>query len=235
MSQAVSSHVRLVLGGLALLAACGSAIAERPMNVDDAGTLDHGGAKVEFGWSKDDQTKGFEAAVGYGPIENVEVELAGGWAKDDDASPEQTFKGLGFAIKWVPLQQEIGLSAGLKFEYGREKATDDAGLDETATGKAIIALVQWGLPSGQLLHLNLSREWVEIDDDTDADNGWGLGTAYPLTDRVFLVAEAFGSQHGAPDKAIGVRYEIQDGLKLSGEIGRGDDRSFANLGLAWEF
>ncbi|MCB1889943.1 MAG: hypothetical protein KDH20_20220 [Rhodocyclaceae bacterium] len=213
----------------------GLALAERPMNVDDAGTLDLGGAKVEFGWSKDDRTKGLEAAVGYGPIENVEVELAGGWARDDDADPEQTFKAVGFAVKWVPLQQETGLSAGLKFEYGREKATDDAGLDETATGKAVIALVQWTLGSGQLLHLNLSREWVEVDDDTEAENGWGLGTAYPLSDQLFLVAEAFGSQHGAPDKAVGVRYEIQEGLKLSGEIGRGNDRSFANLGIAWEF
>ncbi|MCB1954853.1 MAG: hypothetical protein KDG55_04215 [Rhodocyclaceae bacterium] len=205
------------------------------MNVDDAGTLDLGGAKVEFGWSKDDHTKGLEAAVGYGPIENVEIELSGGWAKDDDASPEQTFKGLGFAVKWVPLQQETGLSAGLKFEYGREKASDDADLDETATGKGVIGLVQWGLASGQRLHLNLSREWVRVDGDTEAENGWGVGTAYPLSDSLYLIGEVFGSQHSAPDRAIGVRYEIQEGLKVSGELGRGNDRSFANLGIAWEF
>lgn len=220
---------------LALALLPGLALAERPMNVDDAGTLDRGGAKVEFGWSKDDQVKGFEGAVGYGPIDNVEVELSLARMKDSDASPEQTFKGVGAAVKWVPLQQETGLSAGLKFEWGREKATDDAGLDESADGKALIVLVGWGLASGQTLHLNLSREWVKVEGETEAGNGWGVGTAYPLTEQLALTAEFFGAQHSAPDRAIGLRYEIQDGLKLSGAIGRGNDRSFANLGIAWEF
>jgi len=205
------------------------------MTVDDAGTLDLGGAKVEFGWSKDDSVRGLEAAVGYGPIANVEVELGVARAEDNDASPAQTFKGVGAAVKWVPLQQETGLSAGLKFEWGREKATDDADLDETAEGKAVLVLLGWGLDSGQTLHLNLSREWVEVDDETEAENGWGVGTAYPLSDMLTVTAEVFGSQHGAPDRALGLRFEIQEGLKLSGAIGRGNDRSFANLGIAWEF
>ena len=38
-----------------------------------------------------------------------------------------------------------------------------------------------------------------------------------------------------PDKAIGLRYEVFDGFKLSAAVGRGNDRSFGNLGVAWEF
>lgn len=49
--------------------------AERPMNVDDASTLAKGGAKLEFGWSKDDSVRGFDAAAGYAPIDNLELEI----------------------------------------------------------------------------------------------------------------------------------------------------------------
>ena len=38
--------------------------------------------------SRDDHVKGVEAAVGYGPIDNVEVELSFGRAKYDDVSPD---------------------------------------------------------------------------------------------------------------------------------------------------
>ena len=220
---------------LATVIASGPAMAERPMAVDDAGTLPRGGAKVEAGWSRDDHVKGLDAAVGYGPIDNVEVELSFGRAKDIDASPDQTFEGIGAAAKWVPLQQETGPSAGLKFEWAREEASDDATLDETAEAAAVIALFGWGLESGQTLHLNLSREWEEIDDDTAAENGWGIGTAYPLTDALAITAEIFGAFHHAPDKALGLRFEVIEGLKVSGAAGRGSGRSFANVGVGWEF
>lgn len=81
------------------LAFSGVAYAERPMNVDDAGTLDKGGAKVEFGWSRDDHARGFEGAVGYGPIENVEVELNYGGSRDSEPNPSERARALGMAIK----------------------------------------------------------------------------------------------------------------------------------------
>ncbi len=60
---------------VSLFAFCSApAFAERPMAVDDAGTLERGGAKLEFGWSRDDAVRGYEGAAGFGPIDNVEVE-----------------------------------------------------------------------------------------------------------------------------------------------------------------
>jgi len=38
-----------------------------------------------------------------------------------------------------------------------------------------------------------------------------------------------------PHFAIGLRHEIIDGLKAYGAVGRGNDRSFGNIGFAWEF
>ena len=202
--------------------------AERPMAVDDAGTLERGGAKVEFGWSRDDSLKGFEGAVGYGPIDNVEVELSFGRAKDRDESPDVTVRGVGAAVKWVPLQQEAGLSAGLKYEYGRERVTGEG----TARANALAGLATWAFEAGPRVHLNLGREWVRGDGHTDF---WGIGADFPLTGQLQFTIETFGQEHAGPDRQVGLRYEIFEGFKVSGAVGRGNDRNIANVGVAWEF
>jgi hypothetical protein len=38
-----------------------------------------------------------------------------------------------------------------------------------------------------------------------------------------------------PDKAIGLRYELFEGFKVSAAVGRGNDRGFGQAGFAWEF
>lgn len=211
------------------------AMAERPMAVDDAGTLDRGGAKLDFGWSKDDRVRGWDAAAGYGPIDNVELELAFEIARDHDTSPRTELSGVGFAAKWVPLQQETGLSAGLKAEIGRARADDQLGNKETARTSALTGLASWTFEAGQIIHLNLGHEWERIDGDTEGLNVWGLGFDQPLSERVQLTLEVFGTEHGRPDKAVGLRWEIADGLKVSVAAGYGSSRSFANTGVAWEF
>ena len=203
-------------------------LAERPMAVDDAGTLERGGAKVEFGWSRDDSLKGFEGAVGYGPIDNVEVELSFGRAKDRDESPDVTVRGVGAAVKWVPLQQDAGLSAGLKYEYGRERVTGEG----TARANALAGLATWAFEAGPRVHLNLGREWVRGDGHTDF---WGIGADFPLTGQLQFTIETFGEEHAGPDRQVGLRYEIFEGFKVSGAVGRGNDRNIANVGVAWEF
>jgi hypothetical protein len=212
-----------------LLATVGTpAFAERPMAVDDAGTLERGGAKVEFGWSKDDSLRGFEAAAGYGPIDNVEVELAYGRARDHDPSPDVKVYAVGAALKWVPLQADSGLSAGLKYEYGRERVSGEG----TARADALAGLVTWAFEAGPRMHVNLGREWVRGEDDVDF---WGIGADFPLAARLALTVETFGEEHAGPDRQLGLRYEIADGFKVSAAAGRGNHRSIANLGLAWEF
>lgn len=143
-----------VAAGLLAAFAAQPVMAERPMAVDDAGTLDRGGAKLDFGWSRDDQVRGLNAAAGYGPVDNLELELAFEMARDHDTSPRTEFTGAGFAAKWVPLQQEAGLSAGLKVELGRARADNQIGNKETPYTRALIGLASWAFESGQLIHLN---------------------------------------------------------------------------------
>jgi len=227
--------IALALGAVACLAVALPARAERPMVVDDAGTLDKGGAKLEFGWSRDDETRGFDAAVGYGPIENLEVELALAQARDREPDPSVRLRAVGAALKWVPLQVETGLSAGVKLEYARERADLRGAADETARAGAVTGLATWSFASGQRVHLNLGREWLRVEGDTDEADIWGVGFEHPLTAALTVAVEVFGVEDAAPDRQIGMRYEIADGVKLSGAAGRGNDRSFANVGVAWEF
>lgn len=209
--------------------------AERPMNVDDAGTLDKGGAKLEFGWSKDDQVRGFDGAAGYGLIENLEVEIGLAQARDPDAEPTVRARGVGLAAKWVPLQAERGLSAGVKLEYGKAWAKASGFPEESAKAYAATGLATWTYGSGAAVHVNLGREWVDVDGDVDGGNAWGVGLAYPVTGTLEVAAEMFGAEDSRPDRQVGLRYELSEGLKLSAAVGRGSDRSFGNVGIAWEF
>ena len=209
--------------------------AERPMAVDDAGTLDRGGAKLEVGWSKDDRVRGWDAAAGFAPIDNLELEIALERARDHDTSPHTRLSGVGFAAKWVPLQAETGLSAGLKLEFGRARADDRVGNKETARTRGLVGLGSWAFESGQIVHLNLGREWERVDGDSEGVNVWGLGFEQPLAETVQLTLEIFGAEHSRPDKQAGLRWEVADGLKLSVAAGRGNKRSFASAGIAWEF
>lgn len=211
------------------------ALAERPMAVDDAGTLDRGGAKLEFGWSKDHKERGWEGAAGYAPLDNLELELGFARAIDHDTDPNTRLRGLGFAAKWVPLQSETGLSAGLKFEYGRTRMNDRINPSETEHARALLGLASWRFASGQIIHVNLGREWVKVDGPDDSANTWGIGFEQPISENLQLTLETYGADHIRPDKQVGLRWEVADGLKLSIAAGRGNGRNFGNAGIAWEF
>ena len=66
-------------------------------------------------------------------------------------------------------------------------------------------------------------------------NFWGVGLDVPLGGQLDFVVETFGAEHAGPDRQVGLRYTIADGVKISGAVGRGNDRNIANVGVAWEF
>jgi hypothetical protein len=210
--------------------------AERPMAVDDAGTLDPGGAKLEAGWSRDHKERGLDAAAGYGPVQNVELEISLARAQDRDPDPSARLRAVGAALKWVPIQPETGLSAGLKLSYDQTRVDPrDGSARETERARALTGLLSWTFESGQRAHLNLGHEWIRVAGDDESGNTWGVGFEQPLTGALTLTAEVFGVEDGAPDRQVGLRYEISEGLALSAAVGRGSDRNIANAGIAWEF
>lgn len=214
-----------------IAAYAGMAQAERPMAVDDAGTLERGGAKVEFGWARDGDVRGLEGDVGYAPIDDLELEFDFGRMRNHEPAHAETIRVLGAVAKWVPLKADTGLSAGLKYQYINERVLGDASAD----GHALIGLMTWTFEAGPRVHVNLGREWVDADGDGEAANVWGVGLDVPLTERLNVTVEGFGAQHERPDRQVGLRYEIAEGLKISGAVGRGNGRNIANLGVSWEF
>jgi hypothetical protein len=222
-----------------LLALSTPVFAEGPMNTDDAGTLGVGGMKVEGVLSRDDKARGGELVFGFGPIENVEVGLSFARATDRDPNPSTKLHGTGIGIKWVPIQNdgdEGGWSLGMSFGYGHSRINERAAPDKfTEKEYAFAGLASYRIGNGQVLHMNLGSMRIKVQGASDSVGTWGVGYEFPLMENLQLTVESFGEEHAGPDQAIGLRYEIAEGLKLYGAVGRGNDRSFGNLGLAWEF
>ncbi|MBJ2165912.1 hypothetical protein IHV84_18475 [Acidovorax sp. IB03] len=84
------------------------AAAESPMHTDDAGTLAQGTMKLEAVAFRDDKTRGVDLVVGAGVLPGLEMEAVLGRAKDRQYEPATTYRGLGFGLKWVPLQSDTG-------------------------------------------------------------------------------------------------------------------------------
>ena len=102
------------------------AAAESPMHTDDAGTLAQGTMKLEAVAFRDDKTRGVDVVVGAGVLPGLEMEAVLGRAKDKQYEPATTYRGLGFGLKWVPLQSDTGWSAGGRLDWGHTRVRTDA-------------------------------------------------------------------------------------------------------------
>jgi hypothetical protein len=210
--------------------------AEPPMNVDDAGTLDQGGMKVEGAWRKDDKKRGAEFVFGFSPLENLEIGIGLARDRDHADNPATRFNAVGVGFKWVPIQNKTGWSFGATLDFGRTRVNDYVTPDRfTEQETAINGLATWRIEPGNAVHLNLGAKRVKAQGQSDTLGTWGAGYEHPLVEKLKLTAEIFGEEHSRPDKAVGLRYEIVEGLKVSGAVGRGNGRSFGQVGFAWEF
>ncbi|MDP2195966.1 MAG: hypothetical protein Q8J72_08280 [Rhodocyclaceae bacterium] len=224
---------------ITLIAAAGISFptyAEGPMATDDAGTLDIGGMKVEVVLGRDDKTRSAELGFGFGLIENVEIGL--GFARETDrtADPSAKLRGTGIGIKWVPIQNDTGWSLGMSFGYGKTRVDDRFNAEKfTEREYALTGLASYRLENNQVLHLNLGAVRVKAQGESDTVRTWNIGYEFPLVENLQLTVETYGAEHSRPDKAIGLRYEVFDGFKVSAAVGRGNDRGFGQVGLAWEF
>lgn len=204
--------------------------AEAPMNVDDAGTLGKGGMKVEAVWQKDDRVVGGVLLFGFSPLENLELEIGGARDNDTSANPSEKMHGFGVAAKWVPYQNETGWSLGGRLDYGQTLAEFGTEHVYEVTG-----LATYRMQNGHVLHLNAGVAHVREQGGHVTVKTWGMGYELPLILNVTLAAEIFGEEKTGPDRAVGLRYEIFDGLKASAAIGHGNKRNFGQIGVAWEF
>jgi hypothetical protein len=201
--------------------------AERPMVTDDAGTLALHGKKLEFGVNREGSARGIELEAGYGLLEGLEVALAAARVRADGGL---RVNGVGLAFKWVPLQPEQGLAAGLRLDVARVR-----GGGESAREVALTGLLSWRFANEVALHANLGQRRVRAGGVRDSATVWAGSVDLPLAEHWQLAVEAFGERGTRPGRQLGLRYEIDEGLTLSGAVGRVDGARLASLGVAWEF
>ena len=152
------------------------------------------------------------------------------------ADPATKARSVGFGVKWVPYQNDTGWSLGARFDYGRTRTDHrEAGEKFTEREYALTSLASYRLECGQVLHINLGTVKLTAEGESDTVGTWGIGYEFPIVDKLQLTTEIFGEEHARPDKAIGLRYQVFDGFKVSAAVGRGNDRSFGQVGAAWEF
>jgi hypothetical protein len=215
------------------LLAASAVHAESPMFTDDAGTLAPGQQKLEFVWQKDAHTHQPVLAWGISPLEHLELGLS--TSRGSDSTTADTARAHTVSVKWVPLQTEQAWSAGLRWDWSHETTQSPGQPDALAHGYALTALASYRQSEGGTWHLNWGKNYRTLGAGTQNASIWALGYDHPLGEKLTVTAEIHGQTAQGPDKALGLRYEIREGLKLSGALGRGNERQFGQLGLAWEY
>jgi hypothetical protein len=220
-----STHYRLLAILMAGTLTALSSYAEAPMVTDDAGTLDKNGKKFEGGFAKTGSERSYILGAGFSPVDTLE--LGASFQHARDKTIPATANGTGLVAKWIPYKNGI-FSAGLKLDWLRVKVKGGgAGRETTLT-----ALASARFESGYVVHANAGR--TSISGGGHANN-WAMGLEVPVAEKVQITGDLYGTTGSDTGKQIGVRWELQKGLKLSAAVGRADALNTVFTGFSWEF
>lgn len=199
--------------------------AEAPMVTDDAGTMDKGAKKIEGGFAKSGSARAYGLGGGFAPIDNLELGLSLQHARDSGIVASGNTTGL--SVKWVPVKSGI-FSAGLKLDYVRARSGGASANSTTVTG-----LTSARFESGYVLHANMGR--TNVSGGNGQATNWAVGFEAPVVDKVQLIFDLYSSTDADTGKQIGLRWEVQKGLKLSSAFGRYNKENTVFAGFSWEF
>jgi len=206
------------------------------MRTDDAGTLAQGALKLEGVLGRDAKTHSTELLFGMGLLPQLEMEVSLAHARDKSLSPATTFQSRGWGLKWVPVQNDAGWSLGARLDLGHIRVRDNATPERfTERAASVTGLASYRFANGQVLHFNAGHHTTRAPGVRHRAATWAAGHELPITAKLRLTSEVVGQQRSRPDKALGLRYEIAEGLKASAAVGRGNGRTFSQAGMAWEF
>jgi hypothetical protein len=216
---------RLSLAVATLFCISMPAFAENPMVTDDAGTLDKGGKKIEGVFTKVSSERGGGLGFGFAPIEDVELGLT--YQRLRDSSIPATANIAGVSAKWIPFKSGV-MTAGLKIEHTRARVSGGGDADATTAW----ALATWRFEGGYVLHANLGRAFTSGSDV----NKFAVGGEIPIMEGVQITGDVYRAT-GSSDTGLqlGVRWEVQKGLKLSAAAGRVEKENTLFAGFSWEF
>lgn len=179
-----------------------AARAARPMVTDDARLTDAQACQLETWVHLHEGSREFWALPACNPGGNLELTVGGSLTRGDPESPSGTVVMQGKTL-FKPLETNdwgIGLAAG----YTTKPAESLSG------GPYFYVPASFSLADDRVvLHANLGAARLR---DLDATRlTWGLGSESAASERLYVIAEAFGQNIGRPSLQAGLRYWIVPG------------------------
>lgn len=232
----------------------GSLFAARPLETDDAGTVDPGFVEVELStaYQDDPGSEAWEIPVGIktGIFPGLDVGLGFGWQRVTEAgNTESGITDLELGAKWNFLSETNALpSLSLTAAVKLPTADDDRDLGSGETDWDVTGVLSKSLNDWFAVHLNAGYTWVGIptgEDGGDVLHG-SAAMEFQLTDSFCAVGEVLAEKELEDDADtlvfgnVGVCWAVSDDLVFDAAVGTGlsgdDTPDFrATVGLTWLF
>nr|WP_051237131.1 hypothetical protein [Ottowia thiooxydans] len=189
----------LVIALLALMLTATASHAARPMNTDDARTVDPKACQVESWVRQNADSTELWAIPACNPTGNLEIAAGGSHARGDIEGSRNTVV-LQAKTLFKPLEPNgwgWGLAVGTA-----QHARPPSGRD----WYAYIPVSRSILDDRAVLHLNVG--WLREGLSRRNFMTWGIGSETQLSERVWLIGETFGQNEGRPLYQAGLRYWV---------------------------
>lgn len=238
---------------LACLAA-GSAFAARPLETDDAGTVDPGFVEVELGaaFESDPSAEAWETAIGIktGVIPGLDVGLGFGWQRLREGGVTETgVTDLELGAKWNFLSETNGFPAmSITAAVKLPTADENKGLGSGETDWDVTFVLSKALTERCCAHMNAGYGFIGSPDGEDVGDVLHGSAAleFQVSEAFCVVCEILAErerENGAQTELIGnagMRWVISDALAFDTAAGtslKGGDAPdvYATAGLTWLF
>ncbi len=210
----------LVLAPIAT-ALAGTALAGRPLTVDDAGTSAGGEGHVEVWMARAKEARSWNISPAYALRDGLEISALLSREKPD----KLTTTALQLKYLFTP-SKESGCNFGAGVGVARVRAAD-----ESASGTFINGIASCnGTPLGSV-HLNLG---YTKPSSAKGVKSWGVALEREMG-SVTPHIEYFGVEHSKPVVQLGLRGDVASNVQLDGTVGRSEGITAYTVGLKFRF
>jgi hypothetical protein len=201
---------------------CTTAMAGRPLTVDDANTNDKGAGHVEMWVARESgRVNTLNVSPAYGLLDGFEIAAL---IARDRTSPATTSA---VQAKWrITVIEENGCNLGAVAGAARTR-----GSESHDTTRYVNGLVTCNGKDLGSVHFNLgtAKQTGESSSRT-----WGVAVEREFA-SVTPSVEWYGSQGSKPTVQVGLRSEVAKNLQLDGTVGRVEKETIYSVGLKLQF
>jgi hypothetical protein len=189
------------------------AIAARPLNTDDARTVDHKACQVESWFRKNETSREFWSLPACNPF-GAELTFGGALVRENgethtgavQAQAKMLFKTL----------EPNGMAYGLVLGHLEPKGVPDRSIGANLYGYVPASFSFWS--DAFVVHVNVGA--LRPAEERSHRVTWGLGSETRLHRTLFLIAEGYRQEAAGPHYQLGLRYWIvPDRVQVDATIG----------------